>query len=405
MGEFYNRADDDQDGAIVQEGAPTAGQIAILNSSEIDQQIATARRFPRSLTDFRKEVMQQVTLDPVIAAKCQYALPRGRGADAKVIEGPSVRFAEIIRYCWGNNRAAARVVDIGDKYITAQGLYYDLEKNSAVTYEVLRRITNSKGERYNDDMIGVTGNAACAIAIRNAITRGIPQAFWAEHLEAAKRVVAGDVKTLNSRRATMLNEFMIMGVRNEQVFGLLGVKGVDDISIDNLVVMNGVFNSIKDSVTTIEAAFAPEEMKNPDHATPPRPNRSEFERDGSKDKAPRKSRSKKADAAKSSPAGDKPSEPTQASPADAATGDGKVEKAKEPVASSTANPSPGAPEIPEDATEPLKRGLDILARTKKTNDVADLRGTIKDELTVMGELEIWDKACDARSKEILGGGK
>jgi hypothetical protein len=61
------------------------GALAMLNKSEIDTQIATARRFPRSVTKFIAEATSLVALNETVAGECIYALPRG----GKTIEGPS----------------------------------------------------------------------------------------------------------------------------------------------------------------------------------------------------------------------------------------------------------------------------------------------------------------------------
>ena len=42
--------------------AAESGMVALLNKSEIDQQITTAHRFPRSIKAFRNEALQMVTL-------------------------------------------------------------------------------------------------------------------------------------------------------------------------------------------------------------------------------------------------------------------------------------------------------------------------------------------------------
>src|ERR1700687_4952538 len=87
--------------------------VGLIAAAEIDQQIATAHKYPRSLVTFRKEALQMVTLTEVIAQECIYALKR---AD-KVIQGPSARFAEIIFSAWGNARAGARVVHEGSEFV------------------------------------------------------------------------------------------------------------------------------------------------------------------------------------------------------------------------------------------------------------------------------------------------
>lgn len=233
-----------------------SGTVAVLNRSEIEQQVTTAHKFPRSIKRFRQEALQMVTLNESVAESCIYALPRGN----KTIEGPSARFAEVVASAWGNCRAGARVVSDAGDFITAQGVFYDCERNVGLTYEVQRRITDSKGKRYNADMIGVTCNAASSIALRNAILKGVPKAFWDDMYQAARAVVMGDFSTLANRRADALKALVAFGVTQEQVFAKLGVEGSADITLDHLVVLRGLITAIKEGDTTPEQAFAPEDV-------------------------------------------------------------------------------------------------------------------------------------------------
>lgn len=228
------------------------GTLARLVESEINQQVATAKRYPRSLQRFADEAMQMVTLDKATAQECMYALPR----DGKSIVGPSARFAEIIASAWGNNRAGARVVDVGGEFVTAQGVFHDLERNVAVTIEVQRRITDKNGRRYKEDMIGVTGNAAVSIALRNAVLKGVPKAFWAPMFESALTIIRGDAKTLADRRGQALDYAMkAHAVSAERVCMALGVEGVNDIGLDELVTLRGMLQAIKDGDSTADQLF------------------------------------------------------------------------------------------------------------------------------------------------------
>jgi len=229
-----------------------ANTVSLLNRSEIDMQIATAHKYPRSITRFRKEVYELVTLSERVADECFYALPR----DGKMVEGPSARFAEIVASCWGNSRAGARVVSDQGDFITAQGVFHDLERNVAITYEVQRRITNRSGTRFSADMIGVTGNAASSIALRNAILKGVPKAFWVAMYEDARKTAVGDVATLPTRRAKVFDALLKMGVTAEQVFAKLALGGMDDIGLDQLQLLKGMMTAIREGDTTIEQAFA-----------------------------------------------------------------------------------------------------------------------------------------------------
>lgn len=231
-----------------------SGTLAILNKSEIDQQITTAHKYPRSLAQFRKEMMQMVTLTEKIAGECIYALPR----DGKVIEGPSARFAEVAASAWGNSRAGARVVNEGQDFITAQGVFHDLERNVAITYEVQRRIVDKHGRRFKPDMIGVTANAACSIALRNAILKGIPKAFWAEMYDAARHASVGDVKSIANKRADAVKAFAVYNITEAQILTRLGRSGIQDITIDDLIVLAGFLTAIKDGDSTPESVFAEE---------------------------------------------------------------------------------------------------------------------------------------------------
>jgi hypothetical protein len=219
-----NLADAEAAGLVVE-----SSTLALLNRSEIDGQIATAKRYPRSLGQFRKDALAMVTLSVETAGACIYTLPP---RDGKVIEGPSARFAEIIINAWGNCRAGARVVGEQDTQLTAQGAFHDLERNVGITYEVQRRIVDRDGRRYSVDMIGVTGNAASSIALRNAILKGVPKVIWDPIYRAARASVMGDFKTLGNRRAEAIKRFLPYGVTQAMIVEFLGVTGVQDIVVD-----------------------------------------------------------------------------------------------------------------------------------------------------------------------------
>jgi hypothetical protein len=228
-----------------------SGMVSVMMKAEIDQQITTAKAYPRSIKRFRDECLEMVTLTESIADECIYAIPR----DGKTIEGPSARFAEVVASAWGNCRAAARVIGEEGDFIVAQGVFHDMEKNVHIAYEVQRRIVNRDGIRFKPDMIGVTANAACSIALRNAILKGVPKAFWSDMYEAARKVVMGDSKTLSNRRAEALTYLQKFGVTPAMVCATLNVPGVEDIGLEQLLTLRGLATAIKDGDTTVEQAF------------------------------------------------------------------------------------------------------------------------------------------------------
>jgi hypothetical protein len=163
--------------------------------------------------------------------------------------------AEIAISTFQNLRAGARIISDDGKVITAQGVCHDLQNNVCISVEVKRRVTTKDGRRYSDDMVVMTGNAACSIALRNATFRVVPLALVKPIYEAAKKVAVGDAKTLVYRRADCIAHFSKMGVAKEKVFSALGVNAAEDISLEHLEVLIGYANAIKDGDTSIDEVF------------------------------------------------------------------------------------------------------------------------------------------------------
>ena len=227
--------------------------LPALMRAEIDAQIATARRFPRSVSRSLREAQTLATYNEEVAAGCLYALPR----DGKTIEGPSARLAEILASQWGNLRVQGRVIEETDRFIVARGECIDLEKNNARSVEVRRRIVDRRGRRYSDDMITTTANAAISIACRNAIFAVVPRAMWWPIYLAAKKVAAGSADTIETRRTRLLEYFQTNGVGAKEVFAALEVQGRSDIDLDKIGTLIGWKNAIEDHPESVDAIFRP----------------------------------------------------------------------------------------------------------------------------------------------------
>jgi hypothetical protein len=225
--------------------------LAQIIRAETDTQITTAKRYPRDFSLSKRKMLSLATLDEETAAGCFYKLNR----QGKTIEGPSVRMAEIAISCFGNIKAGARVIANDGKTITAQGFCHDLENNVAVSVEVKRRITDKAGKTYSEDMQVVTGNAACAIAFRNAAYKVVPMALIKPVYEAAKKCAVGDLKTLADRRTAALKYFSSLGVNEKQVLGYLGKSAVDGIDLADVENLIGLSTAIKEGSTTVDEAF------------------------------------------------------------------------------------------------------------------------------------------------------
>ena len=226
-----------------------------LTRGEVDMQVATAKRWARSVAQFKQNALAMAVKNPRVAESCFYILPRG----GKKIEGPSIRLAEIVAICWGNLRCETRIIGSDATMITAQATAWDMQSNVLVRKEVQRRITDKNGRRYNDDMIVMTGNAAASIALRNAIFTVVPQAYVMEIFDHCKRVAAGERGSLEQARAHWFKQYEDKGATKAQVLDLLGKKGLEDVDVDDITTLQGLWNALSEGETSLEELFGPPE--------------------------------------------------------------------------------------------------------------------------------------------------
>lgn len=249
-----------EDYEVMRVDADTASAAQTLDATEratVDSQVATAKTYPRNLKRAIDNSIVMATMDTETAQSCGYALPRG----GKPIMGPSVHLAKIIVSNWGNMRTEAKVTQITDRQVIARGTCWDLENNVASAFEVRRSIIGSKGGRFTDDMITVTGNAACSIAYRNAVFAVIPKAVTDKVYQAAQRTVTGDLSSeekLLKKRQDCLNFFLNeYGITEDEVVKLCGKQTVNQIRNEEILLMTNTYQALRDGDTTVDELMKP----------------------------------------------------------------------------------------------------------------------------------------------------
>lgn len=232
--------------------------LEAINRSEIDMQIMTAQRIPRNIEKCKENMISLAAMDDTVAYNCFYHLERkDKDGNVVVIEGPSVRFAEIIAACWKNLRVAARIIGNDGKTITAQGVCHDLESNVAISTEVKRSIMTSKGYTYSQDMQVVVGNAASSIALRNAICKVVPQVLIKNVVEEVQSKALEHIKQMGIEEswkqwvAFMQGQFKV----SESMMLEYLNKQRGDLNAQDVQKIVGVYNAIKEGTTTVEETF------------------------------------------------------------------------------------------------------------------------------------------------------
>ena len=232
-------------------------QIDAVERANVDSQVATAKQYPRDLARSINNSIAMATMDYNTAQSCGYALPRG----GKPITGPSVHLAKLIVSNWGNIRAEAKVVQITDKQVISRGTCWDLENNVATAFEVRRSIIGKGGKRFTDDMITVTGNAANSIAYRNAVFSVIPKAVVDKVYQAAQHFITGDLsdeEKIVARRKKCIDYFKDeYGITEDEVVMLCGKQTVNQIKAEQIALLLGITQSLKDGDTTVEELMKP----------------------------------------------------------------------------------------------------------------------------------------------------
>ena len=242
---------------VAQGDAQSVIQMDAIEKANVDVQVSTAKQFPRNVTRAIQNSIVMATIDPDTAQMMRYALPRG----GKPITGPSVHLAKLIVSNWGNMRAEAKVVQITDSQVVSRGTCWDLENNVATAIEVRRNIKNKNGQRFSDDMITVVGNAANSIAFRNAVFSVIPKAVTDKVYKAAQECITGDLSDeakLLQKRTNCLKFFNDeYGITEEEVIKLCGKQTVNQIKAEEIALMLGIYQSLKDGDTTVEEVMEP----------------------------------------------------------------------------------------------------------------------------------------------------
>jgi hypothetical protein len=222
-----------------------------LVKATIDGQIATARAFPRNL---RKSVDQVKTLAGLtvdIARSCVYVLPR----DGKTIEGPSARFAEILASCWGNISVKGRVIEETDNHITVMGECIDLERNYSASVELRAGIRKKNGAKYSPDMVITTANATTSKALRNAVFKVVPRAFWETAYQEVRSVIKGSLKPIDEERTEWLEYWKSQAIPAEHVYRALDVNGREDITGEHILTMIGWNTALENNEVQLSDIF------------------------------------------------------------------------------------------------------------------------------------------------------
>lgn len=388
-----------------------------LARADFDQAIATAHRYPRILDSVVKQIETMACYNEEAAENCIYSLPRG----GKPIIGPSIGFANILATAWGNCIDAGRptYVDRKEKLAYGEGIFHDLQTNRRTVIHESRRISGKNGSLFSDDMIAVTGKAAAAVARRNAILNAVPRAIWHPIWEQALRIVRGDVETFSERKDKALKAFSQFGVKPEQIYMVLNLKGEVDLTLEHIPMLRGMYQALREGSTTVEEMFDPRKMTGKGFETVADPladddaavagNAAAEAEDATAGmgEAPEAAGAAKAapaaDAAKSAEAAQAPKPAAQETKPAAA--EAQLPLAADPAKAKAAETKPAEAKVPTNATEYLAHWREFCATATSEGAIKNKRSAERDLRKKCSpfdndQFEEIDHIQDARIKEL-----
>ena len=242
-----------------------AGAVAIESQRAIAEALGKlkgAREYPRHLETVTKDVLfacQQRSL----ADEAFYTYGRGGAA----VTGPSIRMAEELARCWGNIEYGIRELSrVGDRS-EMEAYCWDLQTNtvSSQKFSVRHfRDTSSGGKALTSerDIYEITANMG-GRRLRARILAVLPKWLAALAVEECRKTLSGENKKpeekaipLADRIKNMAARFAKYGVKPEDIEARAGKK-MAALTSEDLIELQGVFNSLREGNSTKEELFAP----------------------------------------------------------------------------------------------------------------------------------------------------
>lgn len=229
-----------------------ATAIQSITAGECDVQVSTAHKFPRSIEKFKKRALQMATFDLETAESCIYKRPVGGG---QIIQGESIRMAEIVAASYGNIRVAARIISQNEREVVCEGMAWDLESNTAGKCECKESTVTRSGEPYSERQRAVAAKACLAKAYRDAVFKVVPKSMCKFIRDAAMKVINKEQPTLEARRGRAMEWIVSLQIDASRVWAALGIGGESDIGEDQLETLTGFKTAISDRDMTVDEAF------------------------------------------------------------------------------------------------------------------------------------------------------
>lgn len=222
---------------------------------QVQAQLMISKRFPRDTMAAYIRIMKEFER-PSLAKIALYTYPRG----GQTVSGPSIRMAEVLARNFGNLEFGIRELERRDGKSVCEAYCWDTETNVRFPkqFEVAHIRDTKQGpkpltdERDIYELIANMGSRR----MRACILSLIPADFVEDAVERVRKILAlGDKSELwDDRIKKLLLGFKTLSITQKMIEGRLGHPVLEMIP-DQLVELQGIYNSIKDKSATREDFF------------------------------------------------------------------------------------------------------------------------------------------------------
>jgi hypothetical protein len=220
---------------------------------EVQASFVIAKKFPRNESESFSKIMKACKR-PFLAEQALYAYPKG----GKLVEGPSIRLAEVLIQYWGNCECGIREISQSNGVSIAEAYAVDLETNTRVskTFHVAHQIGTKQGiKKLTDprDIYELVANQG-ARRMRACILAIIPGDIADAAKEECKKTMSTGVEPIADRVRKLVMAFDELGVKVEHLEKRL-CHNLNAIVESELVTLRGIYKSLKDGMANREDFF------------------------------------------------------------------------------------------------------------------------------------------------------
>lgn len=185
---------------------------------------------------------------PSLAGTAMYAYKRG----GTMVEGPSIRLAEVLARAWGNMTYGIRETSRSGNISEIEAFAWDLESNVRVTRQFILKHSRdtkqgAKALTSERDIYELSANMGQR-RVRACLLELIPGDIVDNAVAECKKTLAhGDGRPMGDRVRDMVAAFDDLGVSLAMIEGFLQHKATAIVPAQ-LVKLQGIYKSIKDGV-------------------------------------------------------------------------------------------------------------------------------------------------------------